>query len=59
MSSPAYNAALAEMAKREARREYQRTWRRNNPDKVKAQRDRYWEKKGQEYLASLAKEGRT
>ncbi len=58
MSTPVYNEAITEMAKREARRQYQREWRRNNPDKVKAQRDRYWEKKGREYLASLAQEGR-
>lgn len=42
-----------EAAKREARREYQRRWRQNNPDKVKAINDRYWEKKGREYLAAL------
>lgn len=44
-----------EAAKREARREYQRRWRQNNPDKVKAINDRYWEKKGREFLESLAK----
>lgn len=48
-----------EAAKREARREYQRRWRQNNPDKVKAIQERYWEKKGREFLESLAKgEGR-
>ncbi len=58
MSNPAYESAISEMAKREARRQYDRAWRKKNPDKVKAARDRYWEKKGREYLASLAQEGR-
>ena len=48
---------MNEQAK-EARRAYKRKWAQDNPDKVKAQRDRYWEKKGREFLASLAKEGR-
>lgn len=48
--------ALAELAKREAKRQYQREWRRNNPDKVKAQNDRYWEKKGREYIEKMMKE---
>lgn len=30
---------------REKRNEYMREWRKNHPDKVKAARDRYWEKK--------------
>lgn len=54
MSNPVYTESLADMAKREARRQYQRNWRKNNPDKVKAQRDRYWEKKGREYLENLS-----
>lgn len=29
---------------REARNAYQREWRRNNPDKVKAQEARHWER---------------
>lgn len=33
----------------EARRAYQREWRRKNKDKVKAQQERYWKRKaGQE-----------
>lgn len=32
-------------AAKEARRAYQREWRRNNPDKVKATTMRYWAKK--------------
>ena len=42
-------------AKREAQREYQRRWRQNNPDKVKAIQQRYWEKKGREHLENLLK----
>lgn len=45
--------ALSELAKREARRQYQREWRKNNPDKVKAQRNRYWEKKGKELVGKM------
>ena len=33
---------------RERLNEYQRKWRKNNPDKVKAATARYWEKKAQE-----------
>ena len=29
----------------EARRAYQREWRRKNKDKVKAQQERYWQRK--------------
>lgn len=29
----------------EARRAYKREWQRNNPDKVRAQQERYWAKK--------------
>ena len=29
----------------EARRAYKRQWAKNNPDKVKAQQERYWSKK--------------
>ena len=57
MSNPAYYECYADLAKREAKRQYQREWRRKNPDKVKAINDRYWKKKGQEYLAALAQEG--
>lgn len=32
----------------EARRAYKRQWARNNPDKVKAQQERYWTKKAAE-----------
>ena len=53
MTNPAYHPCYAELAKREAKRKYQREWRKNNPDKVKEYNDRYWEMKGQEYLAAL------
>ena len=32
----------------EARRAYQREWRRKNRDKVKAQNERYWQRKAQQ-----------
>ena len=31
----------------EARRAYKREWQRNNPDKVRAQQERYWQKKAE------------
>lgn len=31
-----------------ARREYKRKWAQKNPDKVKAQQERYWTKKAAE-----------
>ena len=37
----------------QARREYQRQWRAKNPDKVRANNRRFWEKKGREYRESL------
>lgn len=33
---------------RKKQNEYLREWRRKNKDKVKAQRERYWEKKARE-----------
>lgn len=30
---------------KEARRAYRRKWAKNNPEKVKAQQERYWQKK--------------
>ena len=39
----------------QARREYQRQWRARNPDKVRANNQRYWEKKARESLQNLAK----
>lgn len=46
---------VAEAARREVMRQYQREWRAKNPDKVREKNRRYWEKKGREFLASLAK----
>ena len=51
------NAYEAAAAAREANRDYQRRWRASNRDKVKEYQRRYWEKKGKEYMQSLA-EGR-
>ena len=43
---------------REAQRAYLREWRKKNPDKVKANRQRYWEKKAREMMnESGEKEG--
>ncbi|XKE59948.1 phosphatase (plasmid) [Sutcliffiella horikoshii] len=39
---------------RKARRDYQREWRKNNPDKVKAYQKRFWEKKAKEKIANEA-----
>lgn len=32
-------------AAKEAQRQYRAEWRRKNPEKVKAQQERYWEKR--------------
>lgn len=46
---------------KEAQRQYMRAWQRANPEKRKAARERYWEKKAQqaaafkEYKASTSK----
>lgn len=53
MVSENLKAALTPMAKREARRAYYRQWRAKNPDKVKAYQERYWDKKGREYLQNI------
>ena len=45
---------ISEKAK-EAQREYLREWRRKNPDKVREQNRRYWERKAQQ-MASQGKE---
>lgn len=44
-----------EELKREARREYQREWRKKNPDKLKAAQERYWLKKAAEIAAKREK----
>ena len=38
-------------AAKEARRAYKRQWQRNNPDKVKAYQEAYWNRKAQEAAA--------
>lgn len=38
---------MTEKAK-QARREYKRAWAQANPDKIKAQQERYWERKAEE-----------
>jgi hypothetical protein len=53
MMNDEQNQAIAELAKREAKRKYQREWRKNNPDKVKAHNDRYWEKKGIKIICGI------
>lgn len=40
----------------EARREYRRKWARENKDKVKAQQERYWEKKTKAAKAEQAQQ---
>lgn len=40
-----------EILAREKKREYQREWRRKNPEKTREYLNRYWEKKGREALA--------
>ncbi len=37
-----------EQKAREAQRDYQRQWRKRNPDKVREKNRRYWEKKAQQ-----------
>lgn len=46
---------MTEQAK-EARRAYLRKWKQANPDKVKEQNARYWEKKAAELQAAAAAE---
>ena len=38
---------MTEKAK-EARRAYKRKWARENPDKIKAQQERYWTKRAEQ-----------
>ena len=44
---------MTEQAKA-ARRAYKREWQRNNPDKVRAQQERYWMKKALQALQEEA-----
>lgn len=43
-----------EAAAREAKLQYEREWRKKNPDKVRAKNRRYWEKKARKALQILA-----
>lgn len=38
---------------REARRAYKREWAKKNPDKIRAQQERYWSKKAAEQAAAF------
>ena len=42
-----------------ARNAYRREWAKKNPDKVKAQQQRYWTKKAAEAAAQTPTEGKT
>lgn len=48
--------ALTEAAL-EARRAYQREWKRKNREKVKAQQERYWQRKADQEAAESDSEG--
>ena len=37
-----------------ARRAYKRKWAKENPDKVKAQQERYWQRKAEQEAAATA-----
>lgn len=39
----------ADTARREYQRNYQREWRRKNPERARAIQDRYWARKALEY----------
>lgn len=41
---------------KQARREYRRQWQRNNPDKVRAYNERYWNKRAAAQAAQAAPE---
>lgn len=41
------NAEILEQTGKQLHNEYQRSWNRKNPDKIKAQRERYWSKRAQ------------
>lgn len=45
-----------ETAAAEARRAYKRKWAKENPDKVRAQQERYWAKKAAEKQTAPARE---
>lgn len=41
-------------AAKEARRAYKRKWARENPDKIRAQQERYWSKRAEADAAAAA-----
>lgn len=41
---------------KEARRAYRRKWAKDNPEKIRAQQERYWQKKAAEIEAEQAAE---
>ena len=41
-----------------SRRAYKRAWARKNPDKVKAQQERYWQKRAAEAAQAAAAGGK-
>lgn len=47
--------AEAKVASREKDNEYRRAWRKDNPDKVRAQNSRYYEKNSHVYMKNNAK----
>lgn len=40
----------------EARRAYKRKWAKDNPEKIRAQQERYWSKKAEQAAAEQAQE---
>ena len=40
----------------EARRAYKRKWAKDNPEKIKAQQERYWSKKAEQAAAEQTQE---
>lgn len=47
-------SAAAKEAAREARRAYHRKWAKENPDKVKAAQERFWNKQAEKAAAEKA-----
>lgn len=43
-------------AAKEARRAYQRKWNRENPDKLREYKERYWERKAEQAEAEADRE---
>ena len=45
-------------AAKEARRAYKRKWAKENPDKIRAMQDRYWNKRAEAAAAARNEAGR-